>query len=243
TNSHINSTSQALQYFSRASRLSWRQSSLATQFSSIPVAVDRRHLFTVYGSNDIDLALFWNIPKMNRRGHHFIIGINLAVQQNPFQPIDPVDDLTFDADGNIVEGAEAEATETARRALYEQTMRDQAALVQALTMNPHFKDDSPTENLQTVPVFEFLQISSMSASWVIEAVGKSDESEEHRSIAPRQTVFTYYRVRKNDQASASTSRITPERFMAKALEKLVIGQERLKDVPPPLDLQHCHLST
>ncbi|ORZ04031.1 hypothetical protein BCR41DRAFT_206462 [Lobosporangium transversale] len=33
-----------------------------------------------------------------------------------------------------------------------------------------------TENLQTVPVFEFLQISSMSASWVIEAVGKSDAS-------------------------------------------------------------------
>ena len=54
---------------------------------------------------------------------------------NPFQPIDPLDDL----DG------EGEETETARRALYEQTMRDQAALVHALTMNPHFNDGSPAK--------------------------------------------------------------------------------------------------
>ncbi|KAF9360780.1 Trafficking protein particle complex 8 [Mortierella sp. AD094] len=135
TESHINSSSQVLQYFSRASRLGWRQGSLRTQFSSIPANIDRRNLFSVYGSNDIDLALFWNIPKMNRRGHHYIIGINLGVQQNPFQPIDPADEL----DG------EGEETETARRALYEQTMRDQAALVQALTMNPHFRDESPVK--------------------------------------------------------------------------------------------------
>ncbi|KAF9909923.1 Trafficking protein particle complex 8 [Linnemannia zychae] len=135
TESHINSTSPVLKYFSRASRLGWRQASLTAQFTSIPAAVDRRHLFSVYGSNDIDLALFWNIPKMNRRGHHYIIGINLGVQQNPFQPIDPADDL----DG---EGGE---TETARRALYEQTMRDQAALVHALTINPQFRDDSPVK--------------------------------------------------------------------------------------------------
>lgn len=70
---------------------------------------------------------------MNRRGHHYIIGINLGVQQNPFQPLDPNDELE--------EGSE----ETARRALYEQTMRDQAALVQALTMNPHFRDESPVK--------------------------------------------------------------------------------------------------
>ncbi|KAI8599084.1 ER-golgi trafficking TRAPP I complex 85 kDa subunit-domain-containing protein [Dissophora ornata] len=135
TGSHINTTSPVLRYFSRASRLGWRQASLTSQFVSIPATIDRRHLFSVYGSNDIDLALFWNIPKMNRRGHHYIIGINLSVQQNPFQPIDPVDEL----DGENGE------TETARRALYEQTMRDQAALVQALTMNPHFRDESPVK--------------------------------------------------------------------------------------------------
>ncbi|KAG0366231.1 ER-golgi trafficking TRAPP I complex 85 kDa subunit-domain-containing protein [Gamsiella multidivaricata] len=134
--SHISSSSPVLKHFSRASRLGWRQTSLATQFSSIPSSVDRRHLFSVYGSNDIDLALFWNIPKMNRRGHHYIIGINLGVQQNPFQPIDPNDEL---------DGEGGEETETARRALYEQTMRDQAALVQALTMNPHFRDESPVK--------------------------------------------------------------------------------------------------
>ncbi|KAF9431013.1 Trafficking protein particle complex 8 [Podila epigama] len=130
---HIDSTSAVLKYFSRTSRLGWRQVSLGTQFSSIPATVDRRHLFSMYGSNDIDLALFWNIPKMNRRGHHYIIGINLGVQQNPFQPLDPSDELE--------DGTE----ETARRALYEQTMRDQAALVQALTMNPHFRDESPVK--------------------------------------------------------------------------------------------------
>ncbi|KAF9439180.1 Trafficking protein particle complex 8 [Entomortierella beljakovae] len=135
TESHINSSSAVLKHFHRASRLGWRQGSLKNQFSSIPANIDRRHLFTVYGSNDIDLALFWNIPKMNRRGHHYIIGINLGVQQNPFQPMDPSDD----PDG------EGEDTETARRALYAQTMRDQAALVQALTMNPHFRDDSPVK--------------------------------------------------------------------------------------------------
>ncbi|KAG9325666.1 hypothetical protein KVV02_001150 [Mortierella alpina] len=133
--SHIDSTSPVIKYFSRASRLGWRQATLNAQFASIPASVDRRHLFSVYGSNDIDLALFWNIPKMNRRGHHYIIGINLGVQQNPFQAIDPADEL--DADG--------EETETARRALYEQTMRDQAALVQALTMNAHFRDESPVK--------------------------------------------------------------------------------------------------
>ncbi|KAG0259994.1 Trafficking protein particle complex 8 [Mortierella polycephala] len=135
TDSHIDSSSPAMKYFSRASRLGWRQGSLISQFASIPATVDHRHLFSVYGTNDFDLALFWSIPKMNRRGHHYIIGINLGVQQNPFQSIDPVDEL----DG------EGEETETARRALYEQTMRDQAALVQALTMNPHFRDESPVK--------------------------------------------------------------------------------------------------
>jgi hypothetical protein len=115
--------------------MGWRQSTLTTQFSSIPTSIDRRNLFTVYGSNDIDLALYWNIPKLNRRGHHYIIGINLGVQMNPFQPIDPMDDIDGDGDD----------TETARRALYEQTMRDQAALVHALTMNPHFNDGSPAK--------------------------------------------------------------------------------------------------
>ncbi|KAG0199180.1 Trafficking protein particle complex 8 [Mortierella sp. GBA30] len=133
---HINATSPVIKYFSRYSRLGWRHASLNSQFGAIPATVDRRHLFSVYGSNDIDLALYWNIPKMNRRGHHYIIGINLGVQQNPFQPIDPADEL---------DGEGGEETETARRALYEQTMRDQAALVQALTMNPHFRDESPVK--------------------------------------------------------------------------------------------------
>ncbi|KAF9584424.1 Trafficking protein particle complex 8 [Lunasporangiospora selenospora] len=136
--SHINSTSPVLKYFSRASRLGWRQNSIANQFSFIPAAIDRRSLFPIYGSNDIDLALFWNIPKMNRRGHHYIIGINLGVQQNPFQPISEYGYGTED-------GADGEEEFARRRALYEQTMKDQAALIQSLTSNPHFRDESPVK--------------------------------------------------------------------------------------------------
>ncbi|KAF9162794.1 hypothetical protein DFQ26_003224 [Actinomortierella ambigua] len=47
--------------------------------------------------NDIDLALFRNIPKLNRRGHHYIIGINLGVQQNPHQSIPAVNSVSYGA--------------------------------------------------------------------------------------------------------------------------------------------------
>ncbi|KAF9957135.1 Trafficking protein particle complex 8 [Modicella reniformis] len=158
TESHINATSPVLKHFNRVSRLGWRQTSLNTQFSFLPTTVDHQHLFSVYGINDIDLALFWNIPKMNRRGHHYIIGINLSVQQNPFQPIDSA--LSFssgapDGEGNDGDrnrngkgddnDEDEEEMETARRALFEQTMRDRAALVKALTMNPQFRDESPVK--------------------------------------------------------------------------------------------------
>ncbi|KAF9350587.1 Trafficking protein particle complex 8 [Mortierella sp. NVP85] len=155
--SHIDSTSPVLKYFNRSSRLGWRQTSLASQFLFLPKSANRRHLFSVYGTNDIDLALFWNIPKLNRRGHHYIIGINLSVQQNPFQPItaDSISSGVLDnenedgengEDGEDDEdGEKTEKTEKARRALFEQTLRDRAALVQALTVNPQFRDESPVK--------------------------------------------------------------------------------------------------
>lgn len=159
---------------------------MASQFSFLPKSANRRHLFSVYGTNDIDLALFWNIPKLNRRGHHYIIGINLSVQQNPFQPItadsissgvldneseDSEDDEDGEGQGEGQGEAQGEAqgeveaqgkgqgkgkkkgkatkktekTEKARRALFEQTLRDRAALVQALTVNPQFRDESPVK--------------------------------------------------------------------------------------------------
>ena len=70
---------------------------------------------------------------------------------------------------------------------------------------------------------------------------QTSDSEEYRSIAPRQTMFTYYRISKSHRVPVS--RLTPERFTARALEQLILGQTKLEDVPPPLDLQFCHLST
>lgn len=135
-------SSPVLKYLSQASRLGWRQGALAAQFSMIPSSIERKHLFSVYGTNDIDLALFWSIPKLNRRGHHYIIGINLGVQQNPYQPVPAVSYGTA-ADGE--DGDDDEEKVAASRALYEQTMRDQVALVNALTNNPHFRDESPVK--------------------------------------------------------------------------------------------------
>ncbi|KAG0240476.1 Trafficking protein particle complex 8 [Mortierella sp. GBA43] len=150
TPEHIEMTSPVLQYFNRSSRLNWRQAALKSQFSFLPKSVDRRHLFPIYGTSDIDLALFWEIPKLNRRGHHYIIGINLSSQQNPFQPIDPSsggfeydegDQKTGDGKGQGKENAEAHQA----RALFERTVKERASLVQALTMNPQFRDESPVK--------------------------------------------------------------------------------------------------
>ncbi|KAG0255917.1 Trafficking protein particle complex 8 [Actinomortierella ambigua] len=147
--SHIQMSSPVLRYLSQASRLGWRHGALAAQFSMIPSTVERKHLFTVYGTNDIDLALFWNIPKLNRRGHHYIIGINLGVQQNPYQPMPAANSVSYGAalGEDDDEDDDDEEKVAARRALYDQTMREQVALVKALTNNPHFRDESPVKIL------------------------------------------------------------------------------------------------
>ncbi|KAG0226837.1 Trafficking protein particle complex 8 [Actinomortierella wolfii] len=193
--SHIQMSSAVLRHLSQASRLGWRQGALAAQFSMIPSTVERKHLFSAYGTNDIDLALFWNIPKLNRRGHHYIIGINLGVQQNPYQPITAVagDDDDDDDDDDKV---------AARRALYDQTMREQVALVNALTNNPHFRDESPvkislrspdvvehgsfeTRKLCHVPVRVLIKNCSWNKhiAFTLEMLSSEDPMQLHRTAA------------------------------------------------------------
>ncbi|RUP46788.1 ER-golgi trafficking TRAPP I complex 85 kDa subunit-domain-containing protein [Jimgerdemannia flammicorona] len=129
TDDIIPAQSTPLDNFALTSRMQWRSASLTMQFPSTLLAKRPRNYFTLYGANDIDLALYWRIPNMQRHGHHYIIGINLAVQQNPFQ------------------GSRAllEATAAPTRAMYEATTKERAVLVNSLTKNKYFKDESPVK--------------------------------------------------------------------------------------------------
>lgn len=102
----------------------WRQSNLESQFPNI--SKDRySSLFTLYSSGDVDLTLYWDIPQMKRHGHHYIIGVNLGVQQNPFQGI-------MDTSGK-----------SNTRTMFEATAKERALLVSSLTRNRALKDESP----------------------------------------------------------------------------------------------------
>ncbi|CAG8595408.1 16304_t:CDS:10, partial [Acaulospora morrowiae] len=122
TDSIIKHSSNPLEGFSLNSRVQWRNNTLNANFPVIP-SKKYPSIFTLYNTNDVDLALYWNIPTLLRQGHHYIIGINLGVQQNPFQS------------PNILASS--------NRALFEQTVRERAALVNSLLKNKNFKDESP----------------------------------------------------------------------------------------------------
>ncbi|CAO3683651.1 unnamed protein product [Rhizopus stolonifer] len=118
--------------FSLNSRMQWRQSHLETQFPSI--SKDKYNsLFTLYNSGDVDLTIYWNIPQMNRQGHHYIIGVNLGIQQNPFQ------------------GNSAEVINQKSRTMFEATAKERTALVNSLTRNRAIKDESPIKILVSAP--------------------------------------------------------------------------------------------
>ncbi|CAG8551197.1 225_t:CDS:10 [Funneliformis mosseae] len=120
----ITSSVNPLQGFSMNSRVQWRSNTLINQFPFISQN-KHRNIFTLYNTNDVDLALYWNIPysQSQRQGHHYIIGINLGVQQNPFQG------------SNTSLGP--------NRALFESTVRERTLLLNSLSKNKNFKDDSP----------------------------------------------------------------------------------------------------
>ncbi|KAL1917610.1 uncharacterized protein VTP21DRAFT_4003 [Calcarisporiella thermophila] len=115
----LTNTASPLRNFLINSRVHWRNSTLSSQYALIPERA-LPSLFTLYTTHDVDLTLYWQIPSMKRRGHHHIIGINLGAQQNPFQ-------------GKI----------NARRALYEQAAREQAALVQSIVQHRAGREESP----------------------------------------------------------------------------------------------------
>ncbi|RHZ88011.1 hypothetical protein Glove_26g14 [Diversispora epigaea] len=118
----IKHSENPLEGFSLNSRVQWRTNTLINNF---PIISPNKHpsIFTLYNTNDVDLALYWNIPTLSRQGHHYIIGINLGVQQNPFQS--------------------QKIMKSTNRALFEQTVRERAALANSLLKNKNFKDESP----------------------------------------------------------------------------------------------------
>ncbi|CAG8460304.1 5163_t:CDS:10 [Ambispora gerdemannii] len=126
----IKNASKPLEGFSLNSRVQWRINALSNQF---PALTQKQHeqIFTLYTTNDVDLVIYWNIPSSQRQGHHYIIGINLGVQQNPFQ-------------GKEILALVASAP---NRALFEQTIKERAILVNSLLKNKHFKEESPLKVL------------------------------------------------------------------------------------------------
>ena len=82
-------------------------------------------LFTLYGSNDLDLICFWEIPGSTRKGHHHIVGIFLGVQQPPLQP--------------------SAGQKNLGRALFAQTEREKTALLNNLLRNRHLREENPVK--------------------------------------------------------------------------------------------------
>lgn len=109
----------------------WRLGNLVNQFPNISEERYRK-LFTLYNSGDVDLTIYWNIPQMKRHGHHYIIGVNLGVQQNPFQ------------------GTAADL-ESKNRTMFEQTAKERTLLVNSLTRNRTLKDESPIKLMVHCP--------------------------------------------------------------------------------------------
>ncbi|KAL0095278.1 hypothetical protein F4703DRAFT_1063520 [Phycomyces blakesleeanus] len=112
--------------FALNSRVHWRNSNLQSQFPNIsPEKYDT--MFTLYNSSDVDLTIYWNIPNMKRHGHHYIIGVNLGIVQNPFQ------------------GQVTSSKGNSGRTMFEQTAKERATLLSSLTKNKVLKDESPVK--------------------------------------------------------------------------------------------------
>ncbi|KAI8580324.1 hypothetical protein K450DRAFT_237985 [Umbelopsis ramanniana AG] len=190
---------EPLHSFSSTSRMLWRTNTLATQFPSI-LSKQQKTTFTMYETNDIDLSLFWEIPKRVdsavpiRRGHHYIIGINLAVPQNPFQ-------------GKLL-------SKPTPRVMFEATAKERLQLVNSLTRNRAFKDESPVkimvkchdyhkhdfiqEGLVTIPITVLLKNCSWSKTvvYTLELLSSTDwqslQSGKGAAVKPAQGLNQFH---------------------------------------------------
>ncbi|KAI9315655.1 ER-golgi trafficking TRAPP I complex 85 kDa subunit-domain-containing protein [Dichotomocladium elegans] len=79
-----------LKTFALNSRTTWRINNLPVHYA--PSRSGKNDVPNeppgLYNAGDLDLTLYWDIPSMNRHGHHYIIGISLTDQTDiPPQPL------------------------------------------------------------------------------------------------------------------------------------------------------------
>ncbi|KAJ3109249.1 Trafficking protein particle complex 8 [Phlyctochytrium planicorne] len=132
----VDCSSPNLQNLSLNSRVQWRKHSLNSHYPGIP-SEKLRKMFTLYYTDDIDIALFWEAPPthsetLTKFGHHYIIGINLGLQF-PLQ-------LHSKVPKNLNEIL------AGNKSLYAATIKEKKDLIQSL-LRPKQKDVSPVRFL------------------------------------------------------------------------------------------------
>ncbi|KAI9480322.1 MAG: ER-golgi trafficking TRAPP I complex 85 kDa subunit-domain-containing protein [Benjaminiella poitrasii] len=99
------------------------------------------------------------------------------------------------------------------------------------------------ENLQTTAKFDLTQLTIASPSWTLFPLSIDMDSSEDivakTTIPPRQTTFSFYKLRRLEQGNDSC----PEAWTSTALGKLLNAPDtKSKDLPPPIQLNISKLS-
>jgi hypothetical protein len=134
-----------------ASRSQFYKSSLSVHSKFINNS-QRDNIFPLFMSNDIDMSLHWEVKnsgeetKTQRRGHHFIIGINFSIPQNPLLDIVPIKSTS-----SLLDGKSVPQQQKAIRALFESTAIEKANLIQHLLNHQKFKNELNIKILSTCP--------------------------------------------------------------------------------------------
>ncbi|KAJ3220266.1 Trafficking protein particle complex 8 [Dinochytrium kinnereticum] len=128
--------STTLKNLSLNSRVQWRKHALQSHYPGLSPE-KLKSLFTLYYTDDIDIALFWEAPPsgsstVSRLGHHYIIGINLGLQ-SPLQL-----HSRFSKSANAILAN--------NKSLYAATIREKKELLNSL-LRPKQKDVSPVRIL------------------------------------------------------------------------------------------------
>ncbi|KAJ1547903.1 Trafficking protein particle complex 8, partial [Nowakowskiella sp. JEL0078] len=134
----VSCVSSPFRNLSLNSRVQWRSSSLSVQYPGL--TPDKLpNLFTLYSTDDVDLALFWDTPSISqsttvpeRSGHHYVIGINLSLQ-SPLQ---------IQRIGKTANAIFAASNKSMAKALFAATVRERKTLVNSL-LKSRVKDISP----------------------------------------------------------------------------------------------------
>ncbi|KAJ2997083.1 hypothetical protein HDV02_005897 [Globomyces sp. JEL0801] len=115
-----------LREFLNSSRTLARYRLIHQQYPTLSIP-QINELFTLYWSDDLDLAIFYEIPTSNIRGHLMVTGVNLSLE-----PPLPITDWFSGLDSKTLAG----------RALFERTFRERKELIASL-LKPKMAESSP----------------------------------------------------------------------------------------------------